>query len=730
MIDEKPDALLGYVISDKYRLLAVVGRGGMATVYAAQQLNVPRRVAIKVSDPGLAQQATFVERFRREVAATARLEHEPHILPVYDVGEEDHLLYVVMPLISGGTLRDKLDRDQSQPWTPRQALLLSTQVLAALQYAHERGFVHRDVKPSNILLEQERAYLADFGIAKAIQDSTSEETGSSRGFSLTGSIIVGTPSYMAPEQALGYPVDPRADIYSFGIVLYQLLTGAVPYEGVTPQEVQYKHIEGRLRRPRELNPRLSEDLEHVVMTALRREPEYRYASAAEFSKALEVAVQGTPLESGEPPRRDPDRTVLAQQPQAAARRQLLSRRMVMIGIAATAAIATTGVFVRGRLPTNHGPQTVPDMVTARSLFTLTQLANGDLLAAGGQKKADTYVAATERFDAASNRWLAVGNMASPRAGHTATVLKSGNVLVAGGQSATGASGFTASAEQFDSSVNQWRLIDPMVSPRLLHNAVALEDGRVLVLGGFSGDAYLNSAEVFDPGQSRWLTASSMASARVAAASIVLTNGDVLAIGGYDGNTYLATAERYDPNTDTWVAAGQMTIPRAWHTATALADGRVLVNGGYVMADQRTPTFFSAAEIYDPNTNQWRAAGSMASPRTAHTATLLANGQVLVVGGQNRFPLDSVELFDPMSLTWSQASQMASPRTQHQAALQANGQVIVTGGQTNSDNSDSTASCDRYDPVLDAWSVASAIELHAARATSESPVQSVFEAHIG
>src|SRR5438093_7162369 len=153
------DDLVGKVIGPggRYRLLAVIAHGGMGTVYQAEQLNVPRQVAVKVADPTMAQEPTFVQRFRQEIGALVRLEREPHILPVYDVGDDEGLLYMVMPLITGGTLKERLQHGAGQPWPPRAALALARQVLAALAYAHEHGFVHRDVKPSNILLEGEQA---------------------------------------------------------------------------------------------------------------------------------------------------------------------------------------------------------------------------------------------------------------------------------------------------------------------------------------------------------------------------------------------------------------------------------------------------------------------------------------------------------------------------------------------------------------------------------------------
>jgi serine/threonine protein kinase len=209
------DDLVGRVIGPggRYRLLQVVGKGGTATVFRAEQLNLQRQVAVKVADPALAGNPAFVARFQREIGALARLEHSPHMLPVYDVGDDGGLLYLVMRLVRGGTLKTRLERAPGRPWTLRQAQRLATQVLSALADAHGRGLIHRDVKPSNILLEGDYVYLADFGIAKVLQAGTD---GTVMGPTLTGVSLVGTPTYMAPEQALGLAVDQRADLYAFG----------------------------------------------------------------------------------------------------------------------------------------------------------------------------------------------------------------------------------------------------------------------------------------------------------------------------------------------------------------------------------------------------------------------------------------------------------------------------------------------------------------------------------
>src|SRR5882762_5862319 len=275
------DSMVGRTVGfGRYQLLGLLGRGGMGSVYEAEHLSLRRRVALKVLDPALTHQPDFVERFHREIETIAHLEH-PNILPVYDSGEEDGLLYLVMHLVRDGTLKDRLVRHPA-PWAPHRVLQLAQQVLSALDAAHQQGIIHRDIKPDNILLNGERALLADFGIAKLMQGDP--------GLTVVGTFM-GTPDYAAPEQVLALPLDGRSDLYAFGVVLYELLTGRVPYRADTPMGVALQHVQGMLPAPWEMNPNLPLPIARVLVRALAREREQRYASGPELAEALEQALE-------------------------------------------------------------------------------------------------------------------------------------------------------------------------------------------------------------------------------------------------------------------------------------------------------------------------------------------------------------------------------------------------------------------------------------------------------
>jgi serine/threonine-protein kinase len=267
---------LAEALRDRYTIEREVGRGGMATVYLAHDLRHDRPVALKVLHPDLA--ATLgPERFQREIRTTARLQH-PHILPVLDSGEAAAQLWYTMPYVEGESLRDRLRRESQLPLD--DALQITREVADALSYAHSQGIVHRDIKPGNILLSRGHALVADFGIARALQVADTEQ------LTATG-MAVGTPAYMSPEQAGGTSsVDGRSDLYSLGCVLYEMLTGEVPYTARTPQAVIAKRVIEPLPRVRTLRQSVPESVEQAINRALAVAPADRFPTAAEFARAI------------------------------------------------------------------------------------------------------------------------------------------------------------------------------------------------------------------------------------------------------------------------------------------------------------------------------------------------------------------------------------------------------------------------------------------------------------
>ncbi len=273
-----------------YQIVAPLGEGGMAAVYKAYQPSMDRYVALKVLPRHFASDPEFIGRFSQEAKVIANLQH-PHILPVHDFGESDGYSYLAMRFIEGGTLTDWLK--ENGPLSLEKIRSIMTQVGGALDYAHAQGVIHRDIKPSNILVDQwGNCLLTDFGLAK-MAASTAHLT-------QTGGIL-GTPSYMSPEQGLGKKIDHRSDIYSLGVVLYQMAIGRLPYQAETPMAVVIKHIHDPLPPPSQFQPDFSEGLERVILKSLAKSPEDRFESAGEMVKALKSATEPPTLPAAAPP---------------------------------------------------------------------------------------------------------------------------------------------------------------------------------------------------------------------------------------------------------------------------------------------------------------------------------------------------------------------------------------------------------------------------------------------
>lgn len=282
MTQPNPGPLQGQTLGT-FSLESLLGVGGMAEVYRARDLVLQRDVAVKVLPRSLAEDPNYVARFREEARVVAALTH-PNIVPVYTFGEEHGLLYLVMPIMRQ-SLRDLIDTDGALP--PSEAAQFTLQVAAGLEAAHALGLVHRDVKPENVMLDAEgHALLTDFGIARELATLKRREP---RTLAATG-LPVGTPEYMAPEQLEGRPLDQRADIYSLGVLLYELLTGTAPFRAETPYSVAAKVLTEPIVPPSALQPRLWPEIEAVVMRALSRHPQDRYPDMPAFAAALRQAM--------------------------------------------------------------------------------------------------------------------------------------------------------------------------------------------------------------------------------------------------------------------------------------------------------------------------------------------------------------------------------------------------------------------------------------------------------
>jgi serine/threonine-protein kinase len=279
---EQPDeeiSLVRRALGGRYRVIRRLGGGGMASVYFGEHVSLGRQVAVKLLHPYLAREAEMRERFRREAEAAAQLVH-PHVCPILDFGVTEAAVYLVMPYLKGGSLADRVYVHRTV--APPSVAAAAAQVACGLDYAHRRGIVHRDVKPDNILYDEDgNAVITDFGIATARFHGRLTATGRA----------MGTPHYMSPEQAMGKLIDGRSDVYALGVVMYEALAGIPPFDGADAFSVGYKHVHEAPIPLQQVDARIPEPIARVVMRCLEKAPGDRYASGVELADALITAIE-------------------------------------------------------------------------------------------------------------------------------------------------------------------------------------------------------------------------------------------------------------------------------------------------------------------------------------------------------------------------------------------------------------------------------------------------------
>jgi serine/threonine protein kinase len=279
------------ILNDRYQLMVPAGSGGMSVVYKAQDLALGRLVAVKVLHEGLTSDEEFLRRFQKEAHAVANLSH-PNIVTVHDIGQDGRRYYIVMEYVEGWTLKQVIGRQGEVVGVPLaldRTLELSVQICAGIGYAHRSNLVHCDVKSQNVLVTRDgRVKVTDFGIARAMSETSLYQSG----------IVWGTPQYFSPEQAAGEPPSPASDVYSIGVIIFEMLTGRLPFEGDSQTALALKHMRATPPRPSEINPAVPEQMEQIVYKVLSKEPSGRYRTADQLGRVLTAYRENTLSETG------------------------------------------------------------------------------------------------------------------------------------------------------------------------------------------------------------------------------------------------------------------------------------------------------------------------------------------------------------------------------------------------------------------------------------------------
>ncbi|MDQ4002937.1 MAG: Stk1 family PASTA domain-containing Ser/Thr kinase [Actinomycetota bacterium] len=364
------------LVDNRYRIVRPLGSGGMADVYLAHDDVLERDVALKIMSGRYSTDDEFVERFRREAQSAAALSHS-NIISIYDRGaSEDGTYYIAMEYLPGGTLKDRIVKRGAL--MPRTAAAVALQIAEALRAAHHAGVVHRDIKPHNVLItDAGDVKVGDFGIARAATSDTMTKTG----------LILGTAHYISPEQAMGDPVGPQSDLYSLGVVLYEMLTGTLPYDAETSLGIAMKHVNGHLTPPREINPEVTEGINAVTVRLLAKNPGDRYADADELIEDLErvldglepAALEATRVMNRAVPAGAAQQTPVAPPPPAEAKEDKRRRRwpLFLLPLLLLLALLGGGAYALGLLPDLTPPAQVPDLTDAASVREAQGIAGED-----------------------------------------------------------------------------------------------------------------------------------------------------------------------------------------------------------------------------------------------------------------------------------------------------------------------------------------------------------------
>jgi serine/threonine protein kinase/N-acetylneuraminic acid mutarotase len=714
--DDEPQFVTGQLIGD-YTILELIGRGGMGEVYLAKDPALNRRVALKLLPSEYTRDKNRLQRFQNEAQAASALNH-PNILTIYQLGSFDSLQFIATEFVEGETLRDLISQGNL---TLSQVVDVTIQIASALAAAHRVGIVHRDIKPENIMLRPDGyVKVLDFGLAKLAEQPELIPAETSVDVSnISSALLMGTVRYMSPEQARGLRVDARSDIFSIGVVLYEMLAGRAPFENKNVADLIESIVKQDPPPLTQYRPDVPVELLVAVNKALQKDRQHRYQSAEDLLSDLRAFPADQQRDNSSSPgaratgagqatfagkeklstadlwTRAPD-TKTAWLSRAIKHRKTFVSVTLLIMLAAIVGLilyrrltrstalasATTGKSAFIGKWTNGGSISVPRRDVALAVL------EGDLYAAGGFTTCTPY-ANLESYDAANNRWNTRAPMRIARGSHGIAALN-GLMYAVGGR--IGCDRTTASVEVYDPKANQWS--DRAALPSSREGVVvAAVNGKLYAIGGTDHGQSLALNTEYDSAADRWIERAPLPTPRGYAAAVVMNNM-IYVIGGGPGAEEMRSLVVYDPGSDNWSAKAPMPIGRMEFGAAVLND-RIYVFGGSGNNGE--------VDTYDPATDSWSSGPSMPSMRTGLRAASF-NGSIYFAGGQDEAGhLSSVMTFTPCFDSGSWITKAPMPTARSAAAIaQINGIVYVAGGFSPTPWTFHTVN-EAYDPGSNTWS---------------------------
>lgn len=742
-----------------YTILRLIGRGGMGEVYLARDDVLNRNVALKLLPIEYTTDADRLSRFQREAQAASALNH-PNILTIHQLGSVDGSQFIAAEFVEGETLRDLISK---RSLSLREVVDVAIQIAGALAAAHKAGIVHRDLKPENIMLRPDGyVKVLDFGLAKlAEQFDLPPGTQLPGDVNVSSTLVMGTLRYMSPEQARGESVDARSDIFSLGVVLYEMVAGRVPFESSDAAKLIELILTAEPAPLDRYRLELPGQIARVVNKAMSKKREQRYQTAGELLEDLKAVRENPEVQGRASPElsvseseassklRKPVATKAAAHTSVSdfVRRHTFSVSFTLLLLAASISFA---IFVYRVRPPQPKANTI--LPTKRLTF-MGKWANkgsiaipraqaepavldGALYVAGGWWVTCKPYANLEMYDPATDKWVSRSPMKTPRGGHGLGVLN-GQIFAVGGSVDCGKE--IASVEAYDPASNTWSQKTPLPVARSAH-VVAVANGKLYAIGGSSEGKLLSSNTEYDPATNTWTERAPMPTPRSSSAAVVVNNIIyVIGGGGHDEST---AVEAYDPTTDRWIAKARMPTGRS-DFAVAAVEGIIYAFGGSGNSGQ--------IDTYDPRTDSWTTGPSMLSQRiyvhavtlngsiyfaggfdgVNHLATAMAftpcvepatwetkavvptsranatsseiDGVVYVTGGSGPdfMPLGANEAYDPKTDTWAKKAAMPTPRQSNvKFSAAVDGKFYVIGGI--SPNRQCTNVNEAYEPLTDTW----------------------------